>query len=292
MLQNDLWQRYVTPLKPIPTGLERRGKPTGQLNCMVFDIYGTLLISRSGDVGNTKITGREVKQLGELLKNYRIPQSPQQLLDALFSAIEIEHKMMKRSGIDYPEVDVMRIWESLMVSANLESLPAFAMQFEFIINPVYPMPHLQELLSACRRADIKMGIISNAQFYTPTIMEFFLNRSLSSIGFDPSLTVFSYLEGRAKPSLDLFEKVGVFLDQYQIQRSTALYIGNDMLNDIKPAQEVGFQTALYAGDTRSLRLRTDDMRCRGISANIILTDLHQLVELVEQHINIEKDRDA
>ena len=289
MLENDLWRRYIRPLRPIPTGLERRGKPTGQLNCMVFDIYGTLLISGSGDVGSSKITGREMKQLGELLKSYRIPQSPQQLLDALFSAIEIEHRNMKRSGIDYPEVDIMRIWRSLLASVNLESLPAFAMQFELIINPVYPMPHLQELLSVCRRADIKMGIISNAQFYTPIIMEFFLNRSLSSIGFDPGLTVFSYLEGRAKPSLDLFEKVGVFLDHYHIPRSTALYIGNDMLNDIKPAEEVGFQTALYAGDARSLRMRSDDMRCRGISANMIVTDLHRLVDLVEQHTNIDNE---
>ena len=291
MLDNDLWRRYVTPLRPIPTGLERRGKPTGQLNCMVFDIYGTLLISGSGDIGTTQVTGREMILLGELLKNYRIPQSPQQLLDALFSTIEIEHRIKKQSGIDYPEVDVMRIWETLLASVNLEDLPAFALQFELIINPIYPMPHLQALLSVCRRAGIKMGIISNAQFYTQIIMEFFLNRSLSSIGFDPGLIVFSYLEGQAKPSLDLFEKVGVFLDHYHISRSSALYVGNDMLNDIKPAHEAGFQTALYAGDARSLRMRTDDVRCRGMSADMIVSDLHHLIELVEQQSNIEKDRD-
>jgi putative hydrolase of the HAD superfamily len=247
---------------------------------MVFDIYGTLLISGSGDVSATKITKRELSRLGELLKSYQIPLSPQQLLDALFSAIEIEHRKMKHSGIDYPEVDIIRIWKVLLASVNLENLPEFALKFELIINPVYPMPHLQELLTACKRVGIKMGIISNAQFYTPIIMEFFLNRSLSSMGFDPGLTVFSYLEGRAKPSLELFEKVGLYLDQNHIPRSSTLYIGNDALNDIRPAQEAGFQTALYAGDARSLRLRSDDMRCRGISVNIIVSDLFQLVEFV------------
>ena len=289
MLENDLWRRYVTPLRPIPTELERCGKPTGQINCILFDVYGTLIMSGSGDVGANKITKNELSRLGELLKKYRIPHSPQQLLDALFSAIQIEHRTMKNIGIDYPEVDIIRIWETLLASVNLKNLPAFALQFELIINPVYPMPHLQELLTICRRTGIKMGIISNAQFYTPIIMEFFLNRSLSSMGFDPSLTVFSYLEGRAKPSLDLFEKAGVSLDNYHIPRSSALYVGNDMLNDIKPAHEAGFQTALYAGDARSLRLRTDDMRCRGIIADMIVSDLDQLVDLVEQHTNIDNE---
>ena len=291
MLENDCWRKYVTPLSPIPTGFEQHGKPTGQINCIVFDIYGTLIISGSGDVGAAKITKKGVSRLGELLKKYRIPHSPQQLLDALFSAIEIEHRNMKHIGIDYPEVDIIRTWETLLASANLDNLSEFALKFELIINPVYPMPHLPELLTMCRRVGIKMGIISNAQFYTPIIIEYFLNSSLSSMGFDPDLTVFSYLEGQAKPSLDLFEKVGVSLDHYHIPRSSALYVGNDMFNDIKPAHEAGFQTALYAGDARSLRMRTDDMRCRGISADMIVSDLHQLVELVEQHTNIENGRD-
>jgi putative hydrolase of the HAD superfamily len=54
-------------------------------------------------------------------------------------------------------------------------------------------------------------------------------------------------------------------------------VGNDMLNDIYPAKKLGFQTALFAGDARSLRLRTDDPRCRNLSADLILTDLEQLI---------------
>jgi putative hydrolase of the HAD superfamily len=57
-----------------------------------------------------------------------------------------------------------------------------------------------------------------------------------------------------------------------------LFVGNDMLNDIFPAKSLGFQTALFAGDARSLRLRTDDSRCRNLSADIVLTDLEQLID--------------
>ena len=34
-----------------------------------------------------------------------------------------------------------------------------------------------------------------------------------------------------------------------------LYVGNDMLNDVYAAGQVGFRTALFAGDQRSLRMR-------------------------------------
>jgi len=51
-----------------------------------------------------------------------------------------------------------------------------------------------------------------------------------------------------------------------------------MLNDILPAQRIGFKTALFAGDKRSLRLRPDDARCEDIVPDIIVTDLLQLVE--------------
>jgi putative hydrolase of the HAD superfamily len=286
MLRDKNWRGYITPLLPIPSGMGQRGMPTGRLHCMLFDIYGTLLISGSGDIGTVKTAKRNFGQIEQLLKKYQILQSPQQLLDDFFSAIESEHRKMRRKGIEYPEVDVLKIWQVLLDSIRFENLREFAMQFEIITNPVYPMPHLEELLAACRRVGIKMGIISNAQFYTPILFEYFLKATLSKIGFDPDLTVFSYREGRAKPSSDLFEKVGVCLDQKHISRSSSLYIGNDMLNDIKPAQKAGFQTALYAGDARSLRLRKDDLRCKGISANMIVNDLLQLIEFLTKQSNV------
>ena len=40
---------------------------------------------------------------------------------------------------------------------------------------------------------------------------------------------------------------------------------------------VGFKTALFAGDGRSLRPRESDDRCRGLSPDLIVTDLRQLI---------------
>ena len=56
----------------------------------------------------------------------------------------------------------------------------------------------------------------------------------------------------------------------------ALYVGNDMLNDIMPAARLGFRTALFAGDARSLRLREGDPRSGArVEPDVVLASLEQ-----------------
>jgi putative hydrolase of the HAD superfamily len=62
-----------------------------------------------------------------------------------------------------------------------------------------------------------------------------------------------------------------------IPAASVLYVGNDMRNDIVPAASVGFNTALFAGDQRSLRLRESDADCRNVTPDVIVTDLRQLI---------------
>lgn len=282
MWNRDRWLKSLVPLEPIPSGCNPRGEPREKIGCLVFDIYGTLFISGSGDIGTTKKTHFNWVRLNDLLQRYRISRSPKQLLGDFFRAIEYEHKFMQRNGIDYPEVDIIHIWRKVLGSYQPEDLHHFALEIELILNPVYPMPHLEDLLSVCRRSGIIMGIISNAQFYTPNLFEYFFNAELVALGFDPDLIVFSYRIGRAKPSAVLFEILGERLDQKGVPRSSTLYVGNDMLNDIVPAHAVGIQTALFAGDARSLRLRKDDVRCRRHFADMVITDLLQLVDILEK----------
>lgn len=62
----------------------------------------------------------------------------------------------------------------------------------------------------------------------------------------------------------------------------ALYVGNDMLNDILPANREGFQTCLFAGDRRSLRLREQDPRCAGVAPTEVVGSLREL----GQHLGV------
>jgi putative hydrolase of the HAD superfamily len=125
-----------------------------------------------------------------------------------------------------------------------------------------------------------MGIISNAQFYTPYLFKWFLDFAPEDLGFDPELVFYSYEFERAKPSAALFAMAAQKLRDKGLAPSSVLYLGNDMLNDIFPAKNSGFQTALFAGDKRSLRLRTDDPRCRSLKPDLVVTDLGQLINII------------
>ena len=122
-----------------------------------------------------------------------------------------------------------------------------------------------------------MGIISNAQFYTEYLFHWFLGAGPKSLGFHKDMLFYSYLSGHAKPSSYMFKSASYRLKSMGITEDSVLYIGNDMLNDILPAKEVGFKTALFAGDARSLKLRKDDPRSKNLYPDIIVTDLIQLI---------------
>jgi putative hydrolase of the HAD superfamily len=98
------------------------------------------------------------------------------------------------------------------------------------------------------------------------------------LGFDPSLVFLSYQYDRAKPDRYLFETARTKLDEYGIADRQTAFIGNDMRNDIVPAARVGFQTILFAGDQRSLRLRENESSLdRSVEPDLVVTDLQQLI---------------
>ncbi len=280
MLDRKRIFRYIRPLSPVPTSSTQQGSLGKKVVCLLFDIYGTLFISGSGDINVGKSTSLNRSNLKTLLSEYGINRPPRSVLSDLFAAIAKKHDEDKKKGVDYPEVEIDRIWMNVLGIENPVLARNFAAMFEMIINPVYPMPHLKEMISAFKDKNIPMGIISNAQFYTPYLFNWFLHSDLNRLGFDSDLIFFSYRFGHAKPSMFLFETAVDMLCKKNISSDSVLYVGNDMLNDILPASRAGFQTALFAGDARSLRLRDDEEQCKNLKPDLIVTDLLQLVEAV------------
>lgn len=281
MLSKNLISNYITPLNPIPTSLKKSGKLDVKIKCILFDIYGTLFISGSGDISIAeKKSHNIIPNLEQLLLKYGIKRKPYAIWNDLFSAIKEKHDEMRGKGIDFPEVEIDRIWTNVLENNDLDFIRRFAVEFEMLVNPVYPMPHARELLFACKDSKLLTGIISNAQFYTPYLFKWLLGSDMSQLGFHHELTVFSYEFGQAKPSTFLFQLAAERLNNMNIRKNSVLYIGNDMLKDIYPAKKTGFKTALFAGDSRSLRMRKDDPKCKNLSPDIILTDLTQLFDFM------------
>jgi len=280
-LNRKLIEKHIIALSPISPQLNPSGKLNQPIAGVLFDVYGTLFISASGDIGAAKTKRQAHHKIKQLLEKYTINKSPENLLQALYGRIEKKHDELRKKGIDFPEVEIDNIWMDILETNDRQSIQQFAVEFELIVNPVYPMPHLREMLSALRKQRMLIGIISNAQFFTPYLFVWFLGSDLKHLGFHPNLIFLSYQLKHAKPSSALFDLAVEQLKLLGIQASSVLYLGNDMLNDIYPATKAGFKTALFAGDKRSLRLREDEPKCSGISPDLVITDLIQLLDFIK-----------
>lgn len=280
MLDKRLFSQYTRPLVPLPTGISSSGTLEKAIQCILFDVYGTLFISGSGDIGTTMAAGQKASDLERLFRKYHIQDPIEVVQNRMFRIIQDQHTRMKKDSIDYPEVRIEDIWIKAAGFKNRDNAEKFSLAYELIINPAFPMPHMKTLLETCHEKKLLMGIISNAQFYTPLLFQWFMGKDLDDLGFNRDLLIFSYRFSYAKPSQFLFTVAQEQLEARGISPGHVLYVGNDMLNDIYPAQKTGFLTALFAGDARSLRLREDDPRCRHTKPDLVITDLIQLIDFL------------
>jgi len=272
------------PLAPQATQLEPRLEQLRNIRAVLFDIYGTLLISASGDIGANSGDHRHaaIEQTVALFQR-ELHCSAATAIGHFQEEIVHSHAAAKAAGIEYPEVDIVEIWQAALpkiVGDDLGEIDTqrFALEYEVRVNPVWPMPGIESVLARLAASPLTMGIVSNAQFFTPHLFPAFLGKTLEPLGFLPELSYFSYEHRQAKPSSYLYRLAQQELEARGIQAGEVLYVGNDMLNDIAAAATVGFRTALFAGDRRSLRLRADDERVRGVTADVIITELCQLLK--------------
>lgn len=238
---SDLIRDLSKPLEITPTGTEARLPILKGIQHLVFDVYGTLLISGAG--APPSLHERE-KTLRQFISEYNSDTLPDFFLSVYFeNLIAKSHTESRKAGVDYPEVNIRDIWVEFFTSLGLVgplNLDDFILRYELATNPSWPMPGAQDIMSH----PLAAGIVSNAQFYTPQIMEAFQLPKLEH-------TLFSYNYGEAKPGTFLFKKLA-----QKVNPAETLYLGNDRLKDIAPAALCGFKTALFAGDQRSLRLHS------------------------------------
>ena len=272
----------LSPMELHPTGMTPRLQALPDVRVVLFDVYGTLLISNAGENGRSAESGPD-ENMRTALQEAQLPPA-----DALSAAIrfreiiESTRTKAKERGVAFPEVDIRKIWRSLADEfawrITDDGLVNLAMHYEILENPVWAMPGANRILKEIHRHGLSLGIISNAQFYTRPFMEHLIG-SWSELGFDDRLCCWSYLEGMGKPSPELFEKVGGELKSRGISAAETLFIGNDMCNDIEVPARLGWRTALFVGDMRSLRSSEGEINVR---PDRVLTELDQVSPVLFQ----------
>ncbi|QQO10791.1 HAD family hydrolase [Breznakiella homolactica] len=289
-------QRYVSiirdssepletlPQPPLPAEFEARLIPGKEqslrgISTVLFDVYGTLFSSSAGDIGVS--SGYVRGSLDDLALRYTEDCTGEELKAYFRNAVLQAHERLF-SETPYPEVRVDELWKAFPRKADTIGYRELALRYELAVNPVYPMAGARDCLRDLSAAGITLGIISNAQFYTPLLFEAFFGSLPEAMGFDPDLLVYSYREGEAKPAPSLFNKALDVLRSRGQDPGSVLYIGNDMLNDIYGAASAGFKTVLFAGDPRSLRLREGNRLIRNTMPDGVVRRLEDLLFLADR----------
>lgn len=294
--QIRLFVSYGRPLEPIPVehpprfaGLVDAPLPR-PARALLLDVYGTLFISASGEVGSANAgspTDERFLEAYERASGATLPPEAAPVMARSYrEALRASHARSRERGVPYPEVDIIAIWRTVLEALNEsghDPAPAdvetLAVAWETVANPVWPMPGASRLIEAVRAQGVPMGIVSNAQFYTPLVFAAHLGGRPEEIGFDPGMIVYSYRFGRAKPDPGLFTPALASLRERGIDSQDVLYVGNDMRNDVFAAGSAGCMTALFAGDARSFRGREDDPKVAAISPDTVVTDLADIGRL-------------
>jgi putative hydrolase of the HAD superfamily len=285
----------IEPISIQPTGAEPVFSKDNDIKAVVFDIYGTLVISASGDIMQASY---DASMFSQALKNsgYQIKVQENDLME-IHPLFETEVKQGKEkaqiNGTPFPELNIVNVWQKtlhkaetlgLIASTPSSDIQLFTFIFELKSNQVWPMPGLRETITNLKRKGVPLGSVSNAQFYTPVMMNYFLYDTIKGDefvdGFEKDLSVFSYKILKGKPDKDVFKELLNPLNKRGLAQEEVLFVGNDMLKDIYASSQLGFKTCFFAGDMRAYRLRENHPEASKIKPDHIITELKQLLEIL------------
>lgn len=295
-MSNDHWlqliynRRQTEPVE-LPEDAAPRLQKLEGIKAVVFDIYGTLFSSGVGDISLATEQNRDAALKTVLSDNgiHLSDTGEQTRIDEQLHEVIHSHQDKRREqGIEYPEVEIRDVWvdfiQQLLAAGHIKpdfeaDIETLIIDYESLVNPTQAMPGLASTLETLRQQGYVLSIISNAQFCTPLLFETYLKQDLAQLDFCLDCAVWSYAQLEGKPSKRLYELSAELLQKHHgIAPSEVLYVGNDMRNDIWPAQVIGFKTALFAGDRLSIRRREDHPDCKDRLADLEITELAQLLD--------------
>jgi putative hydrolase of the HAD superfamily len=266
----------------VPIDCPARAARLHDIRAVIFDVYGTLI-----DYWRPEFDHRESKEAAlqaafrqtadyfgfteYLLKMNSADTAEKTLHDLYHGLIALDHEKARNKSVDTPEIRIDRIWKVIVlmlkrhgynpVRASFGTPDDLARCAAYYYNAVALggnlFPNVVEALVALKKDNIRLGIVSNAQFYTPIDLTLLIREQSENTYddylelFDEDLIFYSYEYGVAKPGRLLFEKLYNALYESHILPAQTVFVGNDLALDIQTAQDVGMKTALYCGDRKS-----------------------------------------
>lgn len=271
-----------SPPQTSPLYYEGTQQHLHDVRAVIFDIYGTLINHWKPVFGDAQTKQQHILQgFEKVIERFGLQQAlvsmspqaqPSQTLSDLYHGlIALDQEKAQRKGVEMPEVRVEQLWGVLLmmfrrhgfepecvglgVDQEVAKCMAYFYHFHTLGRGFFA--GVAQALQGLREKNIKVGLLANAQFYTPMDLSFFLRDSSGDVIadyldiFDRELIYFSYEYGQAKPSTLLYRRLYDALYEYHILPAQTVMVGNDLVMDIESAQQIGMKTALYCGNEQS-----------------------------------------
>ncbi|MDP6670558.1 MAG: hypothetical protein QGI60_01960, partial [archaeon] len=180
------------------------------IKAILIDVYGTFITSPADDL----LAMNEEVSLKKTIKEFKLDVSYKKLKELYYEGIVQETKRKVREGVHHPEVVIENIWAKILKDINAKGVNKFKIAYFFDWNSdrnkIYPGAF--DTLSTLKKKGIRLGIVSNAQFYTPINLTLTLRKASGGRiknwkdFFDQRLCTFSYKQGFSKPNKQVFAK--------------------------------------------------------------------------------------
>ncbi len=175
----DIVRQHCVELSPRPTDVSPQLNALPGIKAVLFDIYGTLLISAAGDITlQSGTSSNDAFQTALIVCGVSTDVTESVSVELLHSTIEQHKRVARQHGSESPEVDIVNVWRDVLQHiSDAADLPPeqldgvnasrLATEYEVRTNPVWPMPEVGPCLADLRNRGLLLGVVSNAQEMTP-----------------------------------------------------------------------------------------------------------------------------
>ena len=268
------------------------------LRAVLWNVYGTLLCISQGEllfehptafIMDTALdkTIQEFKMWDSMSRK---PGQPSAYLKSIYKEV-IQDQALRSKG----EVSAEKVWEAILKKL-LQKDYKFDTNFFGALNEY--SAKIAYFFSCqlagdgllCRRAEA-LRAVSEAGLSKACSPMGSASRLCSSAGpedrdehldalLNRDMCVLSHEMGAKKPSDALFDRVLEKLAEGDIEPGQELNVGSRVAEDLVPAKKRGMRTALFAGDSASVRATAEQLKAPASRPDLLLTSPSQIADVI------------
>lgn len=305
LAERELIWPQPPPIEPVKATAYT--KPLDGICAVVWDLYGTLVRIADGEllldhpqqIRMQIALEKTIKEFNMWNSMSRKPGAPWEYMYQQYTRLLKDREMAGtgRKG-DLPDISATAIWRKLIdrlaqneytydeaFYGDLDELAEkVALFFQSNLQGYEAAPAALETTTQIADSSRMQAALADAQSFTlvQTLRAFSAQGTLPALGklFEPSVSVLSYQEEIRKPSPSLYERSVERFAEHGIEPAEVLYIGSRLREDLVHAKQLGFRTALYAGDKLSLRVHPPDLKDAERKPDRLVTELTQIPEIL------------